>query len=369
MSHNGDIPVPPRRARRSRLFRSRPDALLVEEWVPNITLPPPPEAPLEEDDPAEARLDEHGLPRFEEEPEEEVEPQGGPARLFVGMGRRGAAVSHAPGDAPLEAADDQEDDPEPGVGDYFVAELRLPRPEDSLPFRIGPLGSGEDEEEEDSDFLLDAAEASDPSLAFPELDAPFSVSLEPPDPVHLGSFDDGEDDEEPSDEEESSEDLDGLVDGGVPPLSLQPSPARLPLSARSEDQPSPERSKTPLSRPRGGGVPDWASGGRAEPAERAEPEPEPELEAEPQTDEVLVAEAPLPIPRSKPGMVLRSRPFWTRERRMPEAKPASAPVFQPREAPQPSPIQQKLFTWPTLLLLLAMATVALVLLLTQSSWR
>jgi hypothetical protein len=361
MSQNGDIPVPSKRARRSRLFRSRPDALLVEEWVPNITLPPPPDAPLEEDDPAEARLDEHGLPRFEDEAEEQGEEQAGPARLFVGMGRRGASVSQAPDGEFVEAEADEGDAVVyQGPDDYFVAELRLPRPEDSLPFRIGALGGVEaGDEEEGSDFLLDAAEASDPSLAFPELDAPFSVSLEPPDPIHLGSFDDDEEEQVAADDEDSSEDLDGLVDGGVPPLSLQASPARLPLSARSDDQPTLERSEVPLSRPRSDGVPGWATAGR----------PEPEPSSEPESDEVPVADAPAPAARPRPAVVLRSRPFWTRERRMPEAKPAEAPVFQPREAPQASPIKQKLFTWPTLLLLLAMAMVAIVLLLTQSSWR
>jgi hypothetical protein len=371
MSEFDEIGTRPKQARRSRLFRSRPDALLVDEWVPNITLPPPPDTPLLEDDPAELQLDEHGLPELPEEPEEEPEPAG-PARLFVGMGQRGASVAPPP-----ESQDDDEyvyEEPD----DFFVAELRLPRPEDSLPFRIGSLGSDDEDELEEEALMLDAAESSDPDLAYPELDAPFTVSLEPPDPVHLGSFggDDEEDEQAAPDETEevpfegeelsgeldSQGELDDLVSGGMPPLTLQPSPARVPLSSHVGGRRSVEVSKTPVSRP-------------APPVRSSEDEPSsPVVEptdgvpswATPTLSKATGKPVPPPeAPQAQPGqsgksqVLLRSRPFWHRDRRLPEPKPASAPVFNPRAAPEPPPIREKLFSWQVMGPLLAILALAL----------
>ena len=94
MSQLDDLP-PTSRARRSPLFRSRPGALQVDEWVANITLPPPPDTPLEEEDPAE-QLDEHGLPSFDDDLDDPEEPGARPVRLFVGMGQPGAPVASLP---------------------------------------------------------------------------------------------------------------------------------------------------------------------------------------------------------------------------------------------------------------------------------
>jgi hypothetical protein len=370
MTQNGDNGSLPRRTRRSRLFHSRPDALLVDEWVPNITLPPPPDAVLEEDDPAVAVLDEHGLPTFEDEPEEAPREPGGPARLFVGLGQRGASV------APSEEPDGEDEFDFSEHHDFFVAELRLPRPEDRLPFRIGGRGEpAEGDDEDDSGYVLDAAEASDPQLGVSDLEAPFSVSLDAPDPVHLGSFGDEDDDEDHGDElssdleadlafegelddSEPSEDLDDLVSGGLPPLTLQPSPARVPLGAPRGDRASPSLSMPDGSRPREEGVPGWASAGRPV----VEPPPAPP--APPRRPQAAASDG-APDDRLQPEVVLRTRPFWTRGRRMPVPKPASAPVFQPRDAPEPSPLQRRLFSWPSLALLVSLLLVASALL----AWR
>ncbi len=340
MSLPGDL-LSPKPARRSPLFRSRPDRLLVEEWVPNITLPPPPDTPLEEDDPEQARLDEHGLPTFAEEKEEEPGPSsGGPARLFVGMGQRGARVQ-----APTLEAEGADDEEEYLVGDddFFVAELRLPRPEDSLPFRIGPLG-GEDDEEEGSDVLLDAAEASDPELAVPDLERPFSVSLEAPDPFHLGAFggadgvEDAEEDSDGWDEEAlSAESLDALLGSGLEPLMAQATPS-------AEPEPEPAREE-PLSPP----PPVSPDPGLAQ-----KPRPEPEIEprAKPRASPVITDQHP------RPRQVIRSRPFWTKDRPLRESEAKPTPVFQPRGAPPPSPVREKLFNWTNLLVLVAVLIIA-----------
>jgi hypothetical protein len=363
-------------ARRSRLFQQRPDALRVEEWIPNITLPPPPDTPLEEEEDTGLVLDEHGLPQFEEEPERDPEEHAGPARLFVGMGQRGAGVAAAR-DTGTDADGDAEDEfvyEEPD--DFFVAELRLPRPEDSLPFRIG---GASDDDPDDAEFLIDAAEASDPDIAEPAFEAPFTVSLEPPDPVHLGSFGDSEDDdepgragaqiamgeddddyedyedyEEPSGPEESSGDLDDLVSGGLPPLTLQPSPARVPLSDRSSDRAPRSAPPPPPPPPPEPGVPSWAAPSR--PAGQA---------AEPSSGAPEALDPTPHVERPKATVVLKSKPFWTRDRRIPEPKPASAPVFQPREAPKPTPIRKRVFTWPTFAVLAGLLLTALILWLVQ----
>ncbi len=224
-----DQEPPVRAARRSRLFQARPDALLVEEWVPNITLPPPPDAPLEPDDPEQAQVDEHGLPTFEDdEPEERLS---GPARLFVGMGTHGTRVS---GDE-----DDEEAEGEWVPDDYFVAELRLPRPEDGLPFRFGAVAG--EELSEDDEVALE--EASDPTLSMPDLAAPFSLSFEEPESTHLGAFGDEEDDLL-DDEESTTGDLDDLVSGGLPPLSV-PASSRSSSSAGGRSPEAPPLAAVP----------------------------------------------------------------------------------------------------------------------------
>ena len=255
MSPHDDIGSSPNRARRSRLFRGRPDALMVDEWVPNITLPPLPDTPLEEDDPELVAVDEHGLPTFEDEPDIEEEAYAGPARLFVGPGRRGT---------PIRSPDDDEEDgayvfidPE----DYFVAELRLPRPEDGLPFRVGSVDRADGEEDDDGEEPLDTDEASHPHLASSDLEAPFSVSLEQPDPEHLGSFGDEEDEDELEDlDEESgsftgvedvSADLDELIGGGVPPMAHDRAEAPTPGSAPRGVRAVVDIPTSPHERPRG----------------------------------------------------------------------------------------------------------------------
>ncbi len=385
------IPPPPKIAappaqRRSRLFRSRPDALLVEEWVPNITLPPPPDAPLDDEDPAEARLDEHGLPDFQDEPDEDREVRAGPVRLFVGLGQRGASVAPPPdGD---EGGEDVYEVNEPA--DYFVAELRLPRPEDSLPFRLTGVND-QDDEEEDEEFLLDADEASDPAMFFPGLDTPFTVSLEPPDPLHLSSLSDDDDDLESEDDAfeyqaaedgldgeddldgeehtwddswpsaddsmgmlgdepvQDDADLDAVVSGGIPPLTLRPSVAREPLRLRHGAREEPAAPPPPLPP-------------APQPEPQPEPEPPPRTWSRPGGPAAPPPEPPQPqrAPSSgkAPVQVLRSRPSWTRDRMIKEASPAPAPLFQPRPAPPPSPVRERLFNPATLGLLLALMIIA-----------
>ena len=121
--------------KRSRLFQAAPDALFVEEWVPNITLPPPPDAPLEEEE-GVVQLDEHGLPEREEEEEPEPERRG-PARIYVGKGasadagakpEAGSGISRdemPPADVELPALSlpsqgDDEDDSDPSMPDLSI---------------------------------------------------------------------------------------------------------------------------------------------------------------------------------------------------------------------------------------------------------
>lgn len=368
---------------------------MVEEWVPNITLPPPPDTPLEEEDPAEQRLDEHGLPSFDDEPEEPDVPRSGPARLFVGMGQRGRSV------APLEAA--TADDEDEGEGDddeyvysepdgFFVAELRLPRPQDSLPFRMGE-GSVDDDEERSSEVLLDAVESSDPNIALPDLDLPFSVSLEAPDPLHLGAFGDEDEDEDEElpvdddqgeaddvdeedvfaalaalgdleDDEDDSEDglddeeLDALLGGGLPPLALRPSSAREPLHARAGDAERPSgplagAPPPPITLEPPGLLPEAEPEPRASPEVWARPGAPPPEDSEP--------EPPQPEPATPvhtgPRQVLRSRPFWTKDRPLKESSPEAAPLFQLREGSGPEPLRGRVFNWPNLGLLLALLVI------------
>jgi hypothetical protein len=378
MTPTSDPPLTSRAVRRSRLFRSRPDALLVEEWVPNITLPPPPDTPLEEEDPAAQLVDEHGLPSFEDQPEEPEVPRAGPARLFVGMGQRGQPV------APLEADGDDDDDDNEFVYNepdgFFVAELRLPRPKDSLPFRVSE-GSVDDDEERSSEVLLDTAESSDPSISLPDLDLPFSVSLEAPDPLHLGAFGDEDEDEDEIDEDELDEDedeldedeldededeldedeIDALVGGGLPPLALHPSPAREPLHARQTDR---EQPSAPLGAPPPPIVPEIPG---PDIEDEPEPRPAPEVWARPggsapaEPEPAPVVPDPAPPVRTGPVQVLRSRPFWTKDRPLKQSSPEPAPLFQPRQVPAPDPIRAKIFSWTNLGLLLAMLVIAVAL--------
>ena len=109
--------LPSRSRKRSRLFQAAPEALFVEEWVPNITLPPPPEAPLEEEE-GVAQLDEHGLPERNEEEEEPEEERRGPARVYVGKGAQSdTQYGHGREDLP--------------VSDVEMPDLRLPSKADA----------------------------------------------------------------------------------------------------------------------------------------------------------------------------------------------------------------------------------------------
>jgi hypothetical protein len=167
-------PDPTSRPRkRSRLFQAAPDALFVEEWVPNITLPPPPDVPLEEEE-GGVKLDEHGLPERREEEEEPEDERRGPARIYVGKG----ATAKAQGP---------------------VTNDELPISDVELPDYSLPTGADPDRED-----------GSDPSM--PDLSIDGSGSS-------WGSmFDDLADDEEPTDPELRSADTD---DGpGGPPLAM-----------------------------------------------------------------------------------------------------------------------------------------------------
>ncbi len=327
---------PPKAPRRSRLFQSRPDVLLVDEWVPNITLPAPPDAPLEVDA-HETLLDEHGLPTLEAEPEEEV--RAGPARLFVGVGQRGASLASS--ESEEEAAEGiVVNEPE----DFFVAELRLPRPEDGLPF-----GLASQPEPEHEDLLL-ADEASDPALAMDELALPFSVSVEAPDPMHLGAFGDEDDDDE-----EFSSDLDTPL-AAPPAISLEPSLAREPLAGAVRSR-SGGRSKA--------GPPAAPAAEQGEDDSRPGGLPPDHPIMTPSRRRVHGGGSPPPLPpivvRPVRGLgpdqrssgVAHSRPFWTRKRRLPEPPPAQAPRFEPREASSSEPIKARLFRPSALLVLLA----------------
>ncbi len=120
--------APPGRSRkRSRLFQAAPDALYVEEWVPNITLPPPPDAPLEDDE-GEVLLDEHGLPERLDDDDEPEEERRGPARIYVGPGTADRSGGGQRDELPVGSADmpslsipgDEEDDSEPSMPDLSI---------------------------------------------------------------------------------------------------------------------------------------------------------------------------------------------------------------------------------------------------------
>ncbi len=272
--------------RRSRLFRGRPDRLLVDEWVPSIALPPPPDTPLEEEE-VDDLLDEHGLPTLEAEAEEEVRT--GPARLFVGRGLRGVSLT-----------DDGEWDAAEGIivtepDDFFVAELRLPTPRDALPFGLASRGDL-DAEEEESEMVLDAEEASEPDLAPEEFSVPFSLSLDAPDPLHLGAFGDEEDPEEVS--------------------AMDIEPGFEELQAEFEEASVPDLSSDSQTR--------WF--GRR-----------PERQS---TSPVRPSLAPKISTEGGDTRVARARTFWSQGRRLPEPESAEIPRFQPREVVgRPSVVQ------------------------------
>jgi len=124
--------LPSRSRKRSRLFQAAPEALFVEEWVPNITLPPPPDAPLEEEE-GVAQLDEHGLPERSEDEEEPEEERRGPVRVYVGKGAQ-SDTQYGHGRDELPASDvempdlrlpskadaDGEDDSDPSMPDLSI---------------------------------------------------------------------------------------------------------------------------------------------------------------------------------------------------------------------------------------------------------
>lgn len=190
-------PEPTSRPRkRSRLFQAAPEALFVEEWVPNITLPPPPDAPLVEEE-GVVQLDEHGLPERQEEEEEPEEERRGPARIYVGKG----AATKAKG---------------PVAGDELpVSDVELP--DLSLPSAPG---------------FEDNEEGSDPSL--PDLSIDGSGS-------NWGSmFDDLDDDENPTDPELRSGDAEPSADSE--PLAMPAATSRepeAPDSSADHDAPKP----------------------------------------------------------------------------------------------------------------------------------
>jgi len=183
--------APSRSRKRSRLFQAAPDALQVEEWVPNITLPPPPDAPLEEEE-GVVQLDEHGLPERDPEEEEPEEERRGPARIYVGQG------------APTSAAPPTSD--ELPVSDVDMPNLQLPGP---------PV---EDDDEADSEGEL------------PDLSIDGSGS-------NWGAMFDTLDDEQPTDPEIET----GPQDDASAPM---PMPSAVPL-AKPASEPAPEPTPTP----------------------------------------------------------------------------------------------------------------------------
>ncbi len=186
--------------KRSRLFQAKPGALLVEEWVPNITLPPPPQTPLE-DDGQEALLDEHGLPEpLDEEPEEE---RRGPARIYVGEGTRSPAPAPAP------------------VADVAMPDLALPK------------GDLDDDEEEDSLGELPDLSIDGSGQSWQE-GAPLAEELDHERPTDPGLHSPGSD---PGLEQEQPE---APTDDAPPLLSTTPSwtpPAPEPPARRDTGKP------------------------------------------------------------------------------------------------------------------------------------
>jgi hypothetical protein len=220
-------PEPTNRPRkRSRLFQAAPDALFVEEWVPNITLPPPPDAPLEEEE-GVVQLDEHGLPERleEEEPEEE---RRGPARIYVGKGA--ATKTKVP-----------------------VVRDELPVSDVELPNLSLPSAPGLEDEED-----------SDPSMPDLSIDGTGS---------NWGSmFDSLDDDEDPTDPELKSGDAEPSADSeplAMPAASsAEPAPV-VPASAAPPVTPAPK-----LVRP-GPATPLTAKPDRPRPAAVLEAKPTP----------------------------------------------------------------------------------------------
>jgi hypothetical protein len=159
--------------KRSRLFQAAPDALFVDEWVPNITLPPPPDTPLLEDE-SEVKLDEHGLPARPEEEEPEPERRG-PARIFVG---RGASAEGGSSGAPELSASSMPDLRLPGAGEL---ESATDDEDPSMPDLsidgsgsdwTAMMGSLEDDPEDDTDSELEQSSDESELLAMPAADPP-----------------------------------------------------------------------------------------------------------------------------------------------------------------------------------------------------
>lgn len=309
---------PDRPSKRSRLFQARPDRLLVEEWVPSIALPAPPQTPLEEI-PGEPRVDEHGIPELPHEPDDTVRV--GPARLYVGQGRRPTTQGEAPGGDEAQAG-------------YFVAELRLPRPEDGLPFGLAAREEDPDPWSEELEF--ESAEMSDPASSTPDLTGAFTLDLDTtsaPDPPLFFL-------PPPAGAEPvaaAPEPLRAAPDPGPPSASLSPSPAREPLARRI---PGPSRPAAPPVQARPASSVSSAPAARPAPVGPSVPDPE----------------------RPVPTAVIRSKPSWTRARPLPAPAPAPAPLFQAREEPLPNPWVQRFVSWPTLVVLVAVLVAATALL-------
>jgi hypothetical protein len=252
------------------------------------------------------------MPELVHEPEEAVRV--GPARLYVGQGSRLAPPGGEPEGGEARAS-------------YFVAELRLPRPEDGLPFG---LTAKDDEPDPWSEELeLEGAELSDPGVDDPDLAGAFTLDLdatEAPDPPAF--FLPPPPDAEPGPPGDANT-------PGPAQVALQPSPAREPLARRV----------------------------RATPTERAQAGPTPAKPPAPAAPPAL-AEPPLPAPppRPAPTAVIHSKPSWTRARPLPAPTAAPAPQFQTRDEPLPNPWVQRLVSWPTLVVLVAVLVAATALL-------
>ncbi len=186
-------PPSSRSKKRSRLFQAAPDALFVEEWVPNITLPPPPDEPLLEDDEDGVKLDEHGLPERSDEDEEPEVERTGPARIYVGPGAGKVDVSSRD---------------ELPVSEVQLPDLSLPRGDD-----------------------VDIDDDSDPSM--PDLSIDGSGS-------DWGSMFDKLDDERPTDPELDSGDEDSVpvpMPAATRPETTDEIPARAaPKAAAAEPE-------------------------------------------------------------------------------------------------------------------------------------
>ncbi len=216
--------------KRSRLFKAAPNALQVDEWIPNITLPPPPRTPLEEDD-TDNLLDEHGLPQLPdgEEPEE---VRRGPARVYVGEGAKDAGTSQVLRDELPVAA------PE-------LTDLRLPSVD-------RPLDSEEDSLEGMPDLSIDGS-----GQDWGDMHAAFEAG-------------DVDDDEEPTDSEliaaAASSDLAEPVPQLSLPISAVAPPEAEPAAPAPAPAPEPPAPSTPTAEPKPPAAPSWAR-----PAKASEP--------------------------------------------------------------------------------------------------